>query len=77
MRDLITQFFNTLLGGSLPTSVCTILAFALVSSLFGAFFGIFNLKTEKVWKFATYVSIGIMAIMAIAETAGFSLVFGG
>ena len=77
MLNLISQFFNTLLGVALPESVSLILSFALVSTLFGAIFSIFGLKNEKVWKFATYVSIGIMAIMAIAETTGFSLVFGG
>lgn len=77
MLNLITEFFNTLLGGTLPTSVCTILAFALVSCLFGAFFTLFGVKTERVWKFATYVSIGIMAITAVAEVTNLSLVFGG
>lgn len=75
--ELITQFFNTLLGISLPASVCTILAFTLVSSLFGAFFKLFGLNNEKAWKFATYVSIGIMALLAIADVTNLSLAFGG
>lgn len=77
MLNLITQFFNTLLGVTLPESVSLILSFALVSTLFGAFFSLFGLKNEKVWKFATYVSIGIIAIMAIADVTNFNLIFGG
>ena len=77
MLNLISQFFNTLLGVALPESVVLILSFALVSTLFGAFFSILGLKNDKVWKFATYVSIGIMAIMAIADVANFNLAFGG
>ena len=77
MINVITEFFNTILGVTLPTEVCTILAFSLVSCLCGGFFSIFGLKTERVWKFATYVCIVIMAIMAIANVTNLSLAFGG
>lgn len=77
MLQLITNFFNTLVGYTLPDSVCLILAFALVSSLFGAFFKLFGVNNERVWKFATYVSIGIIALFAIADVTNLSFALGG
>ena len=77
MFNLIHQFFNTLLGITLPEAVTTILAFALVSTLFTAFFSFFGVKHEKVWRFATYVCIGVIALLAISDSTALSLVFGG
>ena len=77
MFNLIHEFFNTLIGVPLPESVVTILAFALASTLFTAMFSIFGVKYERVWRFATYISIGVIALLAIADSTALSLVFGG
>lgn len=77
MIQLINQFFNTLLGADLPESVCTIMGFALVSSLLQIFFGILHICDNKVWKTAIYICMGILALLAISDTAGFVINFGG
>ena len=77
MFNLIHKFFNTLIGVALPESVVTILAFALVSTLFTAIFSIFGVKYERVWRFATYVSIGVLALLALSGVNVLSLTFGG
>ena len=74
---LISEFFNTLLGCNIPDSVCTIMGFGLVSILFQLFFGILGIKDNKVWKTAIYISMGILAILAICDVANFSVTFGG
>ena len=77
MYNLVFEFFNTLLGITLPESVTTILSFALVSTLFTTFFSIFGVKHEKIWRFATYISIGVIALLSVADSSVFSLAFGG
>lgn len=77
MIDLIQTFFTELLGVSLHSSIYEILAFTLVASLFVAFVSLFSQKQQKMWQFAVYVCIGVMAILAISTSTGFSLNFGG
>lgn len=77
MVELIKQFFNTLLGAELPNSVCTIMGFALTSSLLQLFFGILGMTNNRVWKTAIYISMGILAIVAISDVTSFALTFGG
>ena len=77
MIDVIKQFFDTLLGYSLPDSVYQILAFALVFRLFGLFFSICGVQDQKLWRFSAYVSIGILALIAISDTVNLCLSLGG
>ena len=77
MIDVIKEFFGTLLGGALPDSVSTILGFALCSMLFESFFMILGLKHKKVWRFAIYICIVVIAVLAIADSTNLALTIGG
>lgn len=77
MIELIRQFFDTLLGFNLPDSVYQILGFALVSRLFSLFFLMVGAKDNKLWRFSTYVCIGVLALIAISDTVDLALTFGG
>lgn len=77
MIEVIKQFFDSLLGYSLPEVIYQILGFTLVFRLFGLFFSILGIKDEKLWRYSAYVSIGLLAIIAISDTVNLCLTFGG
>ena len=77
MIELIKAFFDELLGFSLDPSIYQILAFTLVSTLFTGFFSIFMPKYSRLWTFALYVCIGVIALLAISSSTVFNLNFGG
>ena len=77
MIEVIKQFFDTLLGYSLPDSVYQILGFTLVFRLFGLFFSILGIKDERLWRFSAYISIGVLALIAISDTVNLCLTLGG
>ena len=75
MFDVIQQFFDSLLGITLPAGVYQILSFTIVSELLGKFFSCFGLKS-RLFTFASRVVVILLSLLNV-PTIGLDLNVGG
>lgn len=75
MVDVIQQFFDSLLGITLPAGVYQILAFSLVANLLSKFFTCIGLNS-KLFTFTSRVVVVLLALLNV-PTFGLDLNVGG
>ena len=71
MVEVISEFFDSLLGISLPSEVYNLLAFSLVSVLLGKFFTLIGVDS-KIYSFTVKCCIIVLALLAL-PTISFNL----
>lgn len=64
MVSVITEFFNTIMGVTVPDSVSLIIAFALCFTVLRLLFGLLRLD-NKIVSYAAYTCITLIALLAL------------
>ena len=77
MFELVRQFFDTLIGYSLPAGVYEIMSFALISTIFSSIFTFFDNRTRKMFDFAARICIVVLAVLVVASSTNLSIILGG